>query len=789
MKRIIFTVLAIIVASLGFIAIDAKDVSASYCGDDDCNGPETCETCPADCGDCGGGGGGGDDDDGDGGGDDYGADCLGNTIPATMFPGESRSVSVTMKNEGENTWKSSKDYKLGSWNPENNWIWGLPRVYLPSGVEVHEGQQYTFTFTITAPSTPGSYPSFWKMVREHVTWFGESCGRYVTVQAVCTPGQTQTQPCGNCGSQTRTCQSNGQWGSYGVCTGQGVCSPGSSQLQGCGNCGTQTRTCQSTCQWGSYGTCNNQGPCSPGTTQTVSCDTGLPGICEEGEQSRTCQSSCQWGAYGTCVQINPPTTEVCNDEDDDCDGAEDEVCYTCIGDTIPTTMNTGQTQAVSVTVRNDGSVPWTAAANYRLGSQNPQDNVIWGLNRVLINPAVTVSENQQYTFNFNIVAPSSTGTYPNFWRMLKEGEFWFLPPNCGNDVTITAAPVCTPGQTQTQPCGNCGTQTRTCQSNGQWGSYGACTGQGPCGPGQQESRGCGTDVGECVAGTETRTCAGNCQWGTYQNCNAIGPNPEECDGLDNDCDNQIDDGFDPEDCEGSCEEEGFVWTGNGGLLDCCGNNPYEDDPYEQYETLCDGNDNDCDGEIDEGLTHPCTDYDDCSTFQTCDNCQNAPPEFCNGDDDDCDGQIDEGGVCDVDCELERISLRGKGGDIDFIDGYDDFASSKIKFSGWVTQNNDGSYYGIMSLDVQAKLPNGDNLRLRTKGKVADVNANNCGVLDVDNTWWSLATFQVGNNPPISITFDNIHYQWDRNTNLLDISGEGPYLDFSIEDIQINCVTC
>jgi len=296
-------------------------------------------------------------------------------------------------------------------------------------------------------------------------------------------------------------------------------------------------------------------------------------------------------------------------------------------------------------------------------------------------------------------------------------------------------------------------------------------------------------VGECVAGTETRTCAGNCQWGTYQNCNAIGPNPEECDGLDNDCDNQIDDGFDPEDCEGSCEEEGFVWTGNGGLLDCCGNNPYEDDPYEQYETLCDGNDNDCDGEIDEGLTHPCTDYDDCSTFQTCDNCQNAPPEFCNGDDDDCDGQIDEGGVCDVDCELERISLRGKGGDIDFIDGYDDFASSKIKFSGWVTQNNDGSYYGIMSLDVQAKLPNGDNLRLRTKGKVADVNANNCGVLDVDNTWWSLATFQVGNNPPISITFDNIHYQWDRNTNLLDISGEGPYLDFSIEDIQINCVTC
>ena len=137
-----------------------------------------------------------------------------------------------------------------------------------------------------------------------------------------------------------------------------------------------------------------------------------------------------------------------------------------------------------------------------------------------------------------------------------------------------------------------------------------------CELGQQQQRTCGTDVGECQVGQETRTCSSQCQWSSYQNCNAVGPTPEVCDGKDNDCNGVNDNGFNNENCQPVCTTSGFVWTGHGGNLNCCGNDPHEDDPYQINETLCDGNDNDCNGYIDENvcptLPENCISYDDFS---------------------------------------------------------------------------------------------------------------------------------------------------------------------------------
>lgn len=72
---------------------------------------------------------------------------------------------------------------------------------------------------------------------------------------ICTTGTTQSQACGNCGNQTKTCLSNYQWGSWGACTGEGICSPNQTQSQACGHGCTQTRSCDSNCQWGNWGTC------------------------------------------------------------------------------------------------------------------------------------------------------------------------------------------------------------------------------------------------------------------------------------------------------------------------------------------------------------------------------------------------------------------------------------------------------------------------------------------------------------------------------------------------------
>jgi parallel beta-helix repeat protein len=66
-----------------------------------------------------------------------------------------------------------------------------------------------------------------------------------------------------------------------------------------------------------------------------------------------------------------------------------------------------------------------------------------------------------------------------------------------------------------------------------------------CNSGQQETRQCGsTDVGVCEYGTETRTCNSEGQWDVWGSCvGAVYPVTEVCgDKLDNDCDGQVDEG-------------------------------------------------------------------------------------------------------------------------------------------------------------------------------------------------------------------------------------------------------
>ncbi len=115
-----------------------------------------------------------------------------------------------------------------------------------------------------------------------------------TGEGVCAPGTTDTQPCGNCGTQSRSCTASCSWGSWGSCTGQGVCSPGTTETQSCGNCGTRSRTCNAACGWDGWGACTGEGVCSPGQTQSQSC-----GNC--GTQTRSCTASCSWGSWGVCT--------------------------------------------------------------------------------------------------------------------------------------------------------------------------------------------------------------------------------------------------------------------------------------------------------------------------------------------------------------------------------------------------------------------------------------------------------------------------------------------------------
>jgi|GEM_PF-6173836 hypothetical protein len=89
----------------------------------------------------------------------------------------------------------------------------------------------------------------------------------------------------------------------------------------------------------------------------------------------------------------------------------------------PTNLCVGQTYTGSITMMNTGTTTWTYDSGYRLGSQNPQDNTTWGSGRTFVTGSVAPGQN--FTFNFNFVAPRNEGRYNFQAKMLKEGVEWF----------------------------------------------------------------------------------------------------------------------------------------------------------------------------------------------------------------------------------------------------------------------------------------------------------------------------------------------------------------------------
>ena len=125
--------------------------------------------------------------------------------------------------------------------------------------------------------------------------------------------------------------------------------------------------------------------------------------------------------------------------------------------------------------------------------------------------------------------------------------------------------------------------------------------------------------------------------------------PEVCNGLDDDCDEEIDEGV-----TNACNECGAVPAET-----CDG---MDDDRDEEVNIArgkcgaetCNGLDDDCDEEVDEGVTNACN------------KCGAVPPEACNGMDDECDGEVDEGvpNACNRCGAVPAESCNGRDDDCD-----------------------------------------------------------------------------------------------------------------------------
>jgi formylglycine-generating enzyme required for sulfatase activity len=278
----------------------------------------------------------------------------------------------------------------------------------------------------------------------------------------------------------------------------------------------------------------------------------------------------------------------------------------------------------------------------------------------------------------------------------RDGDGWLFGPDCSadeldcddnDDAIFPGAPTacngkdndcdgeidregceCTDGFAAT--CGTdvgvCERGTRTCE-DGRWGpclggtqpEAESCNGfdddcdgtideSCPCTPGETQE--CGLSEGACETGTQS------CDNGMWSDCQGgIGPVDETCNGADDDCDGVTDN--DTIDGGAPCDTGEAGRCGPG--AETCRNGDFACVSIaEARAETCNAEDDDCDGDVDEGVTRSCSSACGPGTETCADGMfgaclpDNPPPESCNGNDDDCDGDVDEtfpedGMTCDT----------------------------------------------------------------------------------------------------------------------------------------------
>ncbi|MFH0979247.1 MAG: hypothetical protein V1837_08185 [Candidatus Woesearchaeota archaeon] len=224
----------------------------------------------------------------------------------------------------------------------------------------------------------------------------------------CDPGETCS--CTDCNGRQDGCPS-GQVCANGVCTSTATCL----SYQNLGQCAADLN-----CEWCLM--------CKDTKYNGLTADQCVPkNACPAHNTCmRMCGSSCD--ATGACSGGS-----VCDPASCTCMAPDDRATF--VSQSVQNSMPKNSQQAVTVTMQNSGTTTWNY--NYRLGSQNPQDNLMWGIGRIFLGTTETIAPGQSKTFSFSITSPGAA-TVQNFqWKMVNEMVRWFGDYSTNVPITIT----------------------------------------------------------------------------------------------------------------------------------------------------------------------------------------------------------------------------------------------------------------------------------------------------------------------------------------------------------------
>ncbi|MBD3311232.1 MAG: hypothetical protein GF349_01890 [Candidatus Magasanikbacteria bacterium] len=398
-------------------------------------------------------------------------------------------------------------------------------------------------------------------------------------------------------------------------------------------------------------------PVEPGD-EPSECGTTSTGICRIGREVCTTENEVR---TFTCVGTVDPQEETCNGLDDDCDGHVDEDCPCRYDDQDPETQTC-----------YEGSAETRGIGICQEGYQVCLEDYTWDLQcleqvlpeeETCFNPG---EDNDCDGETDELPGLGDTCTVEVNFGICRDGE-----KICAEEALPVCVALVEPGS-QAEACNSldddCDGETDEDIPDSETGcGEGECFSTGllscqngemvdSCQPGtptNEECNGldddCDGETDEDLAEPETTCGQGECAsvgnivciaGEEVNTCEAGTPSDEECNGLDDDCDGDIDEGLDDYTIEcgvGECEATAVVSCVNGQPEGTC-------TPGRPSSEECNNLDDDCDGDVDEGVRNACGD------------CGPEPEELCNGLDDDCDGR-DDG---DENLTRECSSLCGSG---------------------------------------------------------------------------------------------------------------------------------
>ena len=274
---------------------------------------------------------------------------------------------------------------------------------------------------------------------------------------------------------------------------------------------------------------------------------------------------------------------------------------------------------------------------------------------------------------------------------------------------------------------------------------------------------------------------------------------EVCDGVDNNCDGKTDENLGTTTCGlGVCEHT---------INNCENGVPQTCDPFEgASEEICDGLDNNCDGEKDNISPIPTTcGIGDCASTgeKTCvegdwiDTCVEGDsyPETCDGLDNDCDGEIpanekdDDGDgfmICEGDCDDTDADINPDAAEVcDGIDNdCDDLTDEEVKITFYHDQDSD-SFGDPNQTQEACSAPNG-------------YVANNTDCAPSDNTKWQYLTgypdsdgdgFGAGSSEDVCSGTDLPSGYSTNNTDNCPVIANADQTDQDLDDIGDVCDNC